>query len=107
MCISLSTLHSLTQDFSLFLSLFLCLLVFLIIDCSFEVRIGFFPGKKLEDVRREVEDKVAETAKIRNIGYTLEWRGFQAEGCIMDQNVRQPASLLALMTCSPPHYIPE
>jgi len=43
----------------------------------------------LEDVRREVEDKVAETAKIRNIGYTLEWRGFQAEGCIMDQNVRK------------------
>jgi len=53
-------------------------------ECTFEVRVGFWPGRKLEEVRKEIEDVLEKAAKHRNIPYTLHWRGFQAEGCLMD-----------------------
>ena len=55
-------------------------------ECDFQVRIGFFPGKKLEDVRKEVEDTLEEAAKAKNIPFTIDWQGFQAEGCEMNCN---------------------
>ena len=56
--------------------------------CQFDVRVGFFPGVALTDIRREVEECVAKAAASAKtpITYTLSYRGFQAEGCIMDPN---------------------
>lgn len=77
---------------SLFVSIFA--------DCHFEVRIGFFPGKKLELVRQEIEQAVEAAAKAKDINYSLKWRGFQAEGCVMDPKVK---SHLVFTVASRPH----
>jgi len=53
-------------------------------ECTFEVRLGFWPGRKLEEVREEVETTLKKAADERHIPYTLQWRGFQAEGCLFD-----------------------
>ncbi|KAL6075684.1 ArgE/DapE family deacylase [Balamuthia mandrillaris] len=53
-------------------------------ECTFDVRIGFFPGKQLQEVREEIETAVKDAAAKKNIPYTLQWRGFQAEGCLID-----------------------
>ncbi len=64
------------------------LITLVVSDCHFEVRIGFFPGKKLELVRQEIEQAVEAAAKAKDINYSLKWRGFQAEGCVMDPKVK-------------------
>ena len=51
--------------------------------CTMEVRIGYFPDIKLEDVRAEVETMLKAAADLRKIHYTLEYVGFQAEGCTL------------------------
>ena len=57
-------------------------------ECGFEMRVGFFPGVALADVRREIEATVAEAA-AQHPGFggnrpVVEFVGFQAEGCTMD-----------------------
>eukprot|EP00697_Spironema_sp_BW2_P006028 gnl/Spiro4/18395_TR9847_c0_g1_i1.p1 gnl/Spiro4/18395_TR9847_c0_g1~~gnl/Spiro4/18395_TR9847_c0_g1_i1.p1 ORF type:complete len:446 (+),score=115.44 gnl/Spiro4/18395_TR9847_c0_g1_i1:29-1339(+) len=54
--------------------------------CTMDVRIGFFPGWSLASIRERVEKVLAERAAVLNVEHTLEWRGFQAEGCIFDPN---------------------
>eukprot|EP01102_Stenamoeba_stenopodia_P007413 TRINITY_DN2074_c0_g3_i1.p1 TRINITY_DN2074_c0_g3~~TRINITY_DN2074_c0_g3_i1.p1 ORF type:complete len:265 (-),score=59.10 TRINITY_DN2074_c0_g3_i1:47-841(-) len=54
-------------------------------ECTSEVRVGVFPGINLKEAREVIEDTLEETAKKNGINYHLEWRGFQAEGCVMDK----------------------
>jgi acetylornithine deacetylase len=57
-------------------------------ECSFEMRVGFFPGVALADVRREIEATIAKAA-AEHPGFdedppAVEFLGFQAEGCTVD-----------------------
>lgn len=51
-----------------------------------QVRVGFFPGVTLEEVKKQVEATLKETAEKKKIFYTVEYNGFHAEGCVMDKN---------------------
>jgi acetylornithine deacetylase len=57
-------------------------------ECRFEMRVGFFPGVALADVRREIEATIADAAAahpgLREDPPSLEFVGFQAEGCTAD-----------------------
>lgn len=61
------------------------------VPCSsaVDVRVGFYPGMALEAVRHRLEDKVAEAVKsdprLNGATARIEYRGFQAEGCVMDE----------------------
>jgi acetylornithine deacetylase/succinyl-diaminopimelate desuccinylase-like protein len=44
-------------------------------ECTFEARIGFFPGKKLQDIRQIIEQHIERASKVKSINYTLEWTG--------------------------------
>jgi acetylornithine deacetylase len=55
-------------------------------ECVMHVRVGFFPGVTLDEVKKEVEAKLKETAEKKKIYYTIEYNGFHAEGCVMDKN---------------------
>lgn len=52
------------------------------------VRVGFYPGTPLADVRADlvsaVRAAVAEEAGLAGIRAEISWRGFQAEGCVVD-----------------------
>ncbi len=50
--------------------------------CQFDVRVGFFPGVSIEQIKKDVEECVAKAAEGSSppIRYTLSYRGFQAEG---------------------------
>ena len=56
---------------------------------SVDVRVGFYPGMALETVRRQLEDNVAKAVKtdprLSGAEARIEYRGFQAEGCVMDE----------------------
>ena len=56
--------------------------------CEFTVRIGFFPGVPLEEVRATVEQRVRDFAAahplLRHRPPELRYAGFQAEGCRVD-----------------------
>jgi len=64
---------------------------------SVDVRVGFYPGMSLESVRQRLEDKVAEAVKndprLNGADARIEYRGFQAEGCVMDQDGELMTSL--------------
>ncbi|KAM9959859.1 hypothetical protein ACTFIR_000960 [Dictyostelium discoideum] len=49
-------------------------------ECSFDLRAGFYPGTPLEKVRKTIIDTIDRAAKEKNLPYTIEWNGFQAEG---------------------------
>ncbi|MDZ7747820.1 MAG: ArgE/DapE family deacylase [Halofilum sp. (in: g-proteobacteria)] len=53
-----------------------------------DVRVGFFPGTGLADVRAAIEQAVADAlrddAALAGARAEIEWRGFQAEGAEMD-----------------------
>lgn len=53
-----------------------------------DVRVGFFPGMELHDVRRAIEQAVDEALAsdpaLAGARAEVEWRGFQAEGAEMD-----------------------
>ena len=58
-------------------------------SASVDVRVGFYPGMSLEDVRKTLEDKIAEAvekdSRLKGVNARVEYRGFQAEGCVVDQ----------------------
>ncbi|WP_259779460.1 M20 family metallopeptidase [Aestuariispira ectoiniformans] len=55
--------------------------------CTADIRVGFYPGMKLEDVRQAIEEAVDEARHNHPAcnGSNIEiiYRGFQAEGCEM------------------------
>ncbi len=55
---------------------------------SFDVRVGFYPGMTTEQVRGALEDCIHTALKtdprLAGVNGTIEYRGFQAEGCVMD-----------------------
>ena len=57
-------------------------------EATVDVRVGFFPGTTLAEVRAELEATVdravAEDPALAGATVELEWRGFQAEGAEMD-----------------------
>jgi acetylornithine deacetylase len=57
-------------------------------ECTFQMRVGFFPGVKLAEVRGEIEKTVRAAAKshpgMGDTPPTVEYVGFQAEGCTVD-----------------------
>jgi acetylornithine deacetylase len=57
--------------------------------CRAEVRLSFYPGMRREDVRAAVERRLAEAHAAMpgrdGIRYTVSYRGFQAEGCVIEK----------------------
>ncbi len=57
-------------------------------ECAFEMRVGFFPGVALADVRREIEETVARASEdypgLSENPPRIDYMGFQAEGCTVD-----------------------
>lgn len=53
-----------------------------------DLRFGFFPGMRLEDIRAAIEQTVERALQddplLAGITASIEWRGFQAEGAEMD-----------------------
>lgn len=71
--------------------------------CRFDLRVGFFPGKPLEDVKKEVEAAIHAGAP-NGITATISYQGFQAEGAVMDREwamMRELASIHEQITGSP------
>jgi acetylornithine deacetylase len=56
--------------------------------CTFDMRIGIFPGMDLADVRREVESTVSQAARndnfLANSPPEIVYHGFQAEGYVLE-----------------------
>jgi len=65
--------------------------------CTFDMRIGIYPGQDLADVRRQVEETVAEAARgdrfLSNNPPQIVYHGFQAEGYVFE-NGEKPAGVL-------------
>jgi len=59
-------------------------------ECVIEVRVGFLPNKKLEDVREQVQQNINATFRSLNppegCYHEVQWTGFQAEGCTMNKD---------------------
>ncbi len=57
-------------------------------ECSFEMRVGFFPGVELAEVRRQIEATIGKAVVtqpgLRESPPVIEFVGFQAEGCTVD-----------------------
>ncbi|KAA5605376.1 ArgE/DapE family deacylase [Roseospira marina] len=57
-------------------------------EATIDVRLGFYPGVPLEEVRRALEDTVAaalvDDPALAGIMADVSYQGFQAEGCVMD-----------------------
>ena len=57
-------------------------------ECVTGFRFGAFPGESLNDVMREIEQRVQQAAKsdpwLKDNPPKVEWVGFQAEGCVFD-----------------------
>ncbi|WP_282189132.1 ArgE/DapE family deacylase [Azospirillum sp. SYSU D00513] len=56
--------------------------------CEFDLRAGFYPGQDPAEVRAAlagaVEAARREDPALAGVGVELSWRGFQAEGCVID-----------------------
>lgn len=63
--------------------------------CRFDLRVGFFPGTPLEQVRAEVEACIRQAAP-EGLGVAVRYRGFQAEGAEMDTDWPMMRSLAAI-----------
>ncbi len=61
----------------------------------FDLRVGFFPGKPLEEVKREVEDAI-HAGTPNGITATVSYGGFHAEGAVMDLDWPMMKSLSAI-----------
>ncbi len=65
--------------------------------CTFDMRIGIYPGQDLADVRRQVEETVAGAARkdpfLSNNSPEIVYHGFQAEGYVLE-NAEKPAGVL-------------
>lgn len=59
-------------------------------ECVTRFRIGLFPGERCADLRRRIEEAVAKAAAddpwLRDFPPTVEYVGFQAEGCEFDMS---------------------
>jgi acetylornithine deacetylase len=59
-------------------------------ECVTGFRFGAFPGQKLEPIKQRIEDTVRKAAEadpwLKDNLPTVEWIGFQAEGCVFDVN---------------------
>jgi acetylornithine deacetylase len=59
-------------------------------QCRCDIRIGFYPDKTAEQVRQEVERVLADAFAAHpgreSLSYRVIYEGFQAEGCIVDDN---------------------
>ena len=59
-------------------------------ECTFQMRVGFFPGVKPADVKREIETTIKTAADahagLRNWPPEVSYVGFQAEGCVVDED---------------------
>ena len=57
-------------------------------ECSFDMRVSFFPGVDLAEVRRRIEATIARAAAahpgLRDSPPEITYSGFQAEGCNVD-----------------------
>lgn len=57
-------------------------------ECVTRFRIGLFPGQRCEEMKRRIEACVHETAQgdpwLKEFPPTVEYVGFQAEGCTLD-----------------------
>jgi len=53
-----------------------------------DVRVGFFPGESLAEIRQQLEQTVEQALRsdteLGEVDARIEWRGFQAEGCEID-----------------------
>ncbi len=56
--------------------------------CVMDVRVGFYPGMSVEDAKRAVESRIAETAhgdaRLKGIRYQVSYVGLQAEPLLVD-----------------------
>lgn len=52
-------------------------------SCWFEARVGFFPGVKIEDIKRDVESTLHEAAKKMELGLEISYQGFHADGAVL------------------------
>jgi acetylornithine deacetylase len=51
--------------------------------CEFEVRVGFFPGVNMDDVKRDVETAMRGKATELGLGLDIRYRGFHADGAVL------------------------
>lgn len=59
-------------------------------SASVDIRVGFYPGMTLDSVRARLEETIDAAAKsdprLSGADIRIEYRGFQAEGCVMDED---------------------
>ncbi len=59
-------------------------------ECTFHMRVGFFPGVKPAEVRKTIEQTIDDAATaiagMKDNPPVIEFVGFQAEGCTVDPN---------------------
>ena len=54
--------------------------------CTMDVRVGFHPGMTTAEVREAILETVEEARReLGGLRVEVEWRGFQAEGCVIDR----------------------
>lgn len=67
-------------------------------QATIEVRLGFFPDRSVAEAKRalleRIEDARRTRAALRDAAVTVDWRGFHAEGCVVDPDA-EPLALLA------------
>ncbi|WP_437880082.1 M20 family metallopeptidase [Pseudomonas sp. LRF_L74] len=65
--------------------------------CRLDIRVGFYPGRTIEDVRGELEtciqDAFAAHPASKDAQYRIRYEGFKAEGCEVDMNTPMVTSL--------------
>lgn len=52
-------------------------------QCSFETRVGFFPGIDIDEVKRDVESILYEAAEKIGVEIQICYRGFHAQGAVL------------------------
>ncbi len=55
-------------------------------------------------MRQEIEQAVEAAAKAKDINYSLKWRGFQAEGCVMDPKVKYHSQVVVWLIALTRHF---
>ena len=52
-------------------------------NCTFEVRVGFFPGVQIDNVKQDVETTLNTKAKELGLGLEITYQGFHADGAVL------------------------
>jgi len=67
--------------------------------CTFDMRVGLFPGQDLAAARGEIEHRIAEAARndsfLANNPPEIVWDGFQAEGYVLERGTEVEGVLAA------------